>query len=198
MHRKTSSQKKKVGIRHYRRYSMLGSLAHIPRSREAPFPTPLVPALPAPGVSPPNQQHLSPLHTPQLPPDPGPPHNVVKLVLLDPPLDADPAVPLEHHVAQQVVGDVLPQQGGDAPQVGDGDGPAGAVGEERVGLVELAGVGGGRVVARVELEGADGEEGVVLGEAFRVRVEDGDELGQLVLFGGDAEGTVCGRRPVSL
>lgn len=44
------------------------------------------------------------------------------------------------------------------------------------------------MVARVELERADGEEGVVLGEALRVRVEDGDELCQFVLFRGDAEG----------
>lgn len=40
------------------------------------------------------------------------------------------------------------------------------------------------VVAGVELEGADGEEGLVGGEALGVRVEDGDELAEFVGGGG--------------
>lgn len=62
--------------------------------------------------------------------------------------------------------------------------------EEAVGLVELAGVGVGVVVAGVELEGADGEEGLVGCVAFRVGVEDGDEFGEFgAVFWGDAEGS---------
>ena len=131
------------------------------------------------GVSLSKQQHhpsCSALCTQQLPPNPRSPHNIIKLILLNTPLNPHPTIPLEHHIPQQLLPDLLPEQRRDAPQVRDGDGPARTVREEGVGLVELAGVGGGRVVARVELEGADGEEGVVLDEALRIRVKDGDKL----------------------
>lgn len=46
------------------------------------------------------------------------------------------------------------------------------------------------MVAGVELEGTDGEEGLVRGVALLVGIEDGEELGVLgAVFGGDAEGT---------
>lgn len=62
------------------------------------------------------------------------------------------------------------------------------MGEEGVGFVKLRSVRGGRVVAGVELEGTDGKEGVIGGEALRVRVKDGNELGKFVLARRDAEG----------
>ena len=78
------------------------------------------------------------------------------------------------------------------------DGAVGvAVGEEPEGLVDGGAV---RVVvigvaARVQLEGADGEEGLVRGVAVGRGVEDGAELGELgARRGGDAEGAAGGGR----
>lgn len=72
-----------------------------------------------------------------------------------------------------------------------------AVGEEPEGLVDGGAV---RVVvlgvaARVQLERADGEEGLVRGVAVGRGVEDGAELGELgARRGGDAEGAAGGGR----
>jgi hypothetical protein len=72
------------------------------------------------------------------------------------------------------------------------------VGEEAVGLIELAGVCVGVVVAGVELEGADGKEGLVGRVAFGVGVEDGDEFGEFgAVFWRDAEGSEEGAGPTS-
>lgn len=75
--------------------------------------------------------------------------------------------------------------------MGQRDGAVVAVCEELEGLDELlAVVGVGVVLARVELEGADGEEGLVGGVAVVVGVEDGDEFVELGGGGwGDSEGS---------
>lgn len=60
-------------------------------------------------------------------------------------------------------------------------------------LVDLAGVRARAVVARPQLERADGHERGVARVALVVRVEDGDELGELVLVSGrDVEGSGWG------
>jgi hypothetical protein len=77
--------------------------------------------------------------------------------------------------------------------VGQCDGPVGAVCEELEGLGELRAVSirTTATVARVELERADGEEGLVGGVAVGFGVENGDEFLELGGGrGGDAEGAV--------
>lgn len=75
------------------------------------------------------------------------------------------------------------------------DGPVLAVGEEPEGLLELGAVGVRVVLAGVELERADGEEGLVGCVAVRVGVEDGDEFFEFGGGGGrDAEGALGARQ----
>lgn len=77
--------------------------------------------------------------------------------------------------------------------MGQCDGPVGAVCEELEGLGELRAVGvrTPATIARVELERADGEEGLVGGVAVGFGVENCDEFLELGGGrGGDAEGAV--------
>lgn len=125
------------------------------------------------------------------PPHPSVPHHAIKLIQLHAPRNAHAAIRLEDHVLEQLLVHVLLEHGGDAAQVGQRDGAVVAVCEELKGLDELlAVVGVGVVLARVELEGADGEEGLVGGVAVVVGVEDGDEFVELGGGGrGDSEGS---------
>lgn len=98
-------------------------------------------------------------------------HHAVKLSQLDPPRDARPTVRLQDHVLEHLLVHVLLEHGGDAAEVGQRYGPALAVGEEPEGLLELVAVRLVRaVLARVEFEGADGEERLVRREAVGLGV----------------------------
>lgn len=145
-------------------------------------------------------------------PDPRRLHHLLELTLAHAPPHARPAVRLEDHVPQQLLVDLLLEHGRDAPQVRHGDDAAAARAARAAGaivgdvvvvvvareqaerLVDLAGVRARAVVARPQLERADGHERAVARVALVVRVEDGDELGELVLVSGrDVEGSGWGR-----
>lgn len=118
---------------------------------------------------------------------------MVKLGLSDALAHPGTTVRLEDHVPQQGVVDLLLEHGGDPLQVGHGydTALAGCAREQREGLVDLVGVRVGRLVARVQLQGADGDEGGVVRVALVVRVKDLGELGQLVfVLWRDVEGSV--------
>lgn len=104
---------------------------------------------------------------------------MVKLRLPDALAHSGTTVRLEDHIPQQSVVDLLLEHGGDPLQVGHGYDAtlAGRAREQREGLVDLVGVRVGGLVARVQLQGADGDEGGVVRVALVLRVEDLGELG---------------------
>lgn len=127
------------------------------------------------------------------PPNPSTPHDAIKLIHTHAPRNAHAAIRLENHILEQLLVHILLEHGSDAAQVGQRDGPVGAVCEELEGLGELRAVSirTTAAVARVELERADGEEGLVGGVAVGFGVENGDEFLELGgRRGGDAEGAV--------
>lgn len=139
-------------------------------------------------------------------PHPGPAHHLLELGPPHAAADAGAAVGLEDHVLEELVVDVLLEGHGDALQVSQGQGRGGGVAifigvvvpdEEAEGFIDLGRVGLVRiVVARVQLQGADGDEGLVGGVALVVGVEDGEEFAEFGFGGGEVEGAVWGWRLV--
>lgn len=118
---------------------------------------------------------------------------MVELRLPDALAHSGTTVRLEDHVPQQGVVDLLFEHRGHPLQMGHGYDTTltGCTREQREGLVDLVGVRVGGLVARVQLQGAYGDEGGVVRVALVVRVEDLGELGQLVLvLWRDVEGSV--------
>lgn len=117
---------------------------------------------------------------PQSPPNASPAHDAIKLIGLDAPCHARAAVGLENHVLEQLLVDLLLEHGRHPPQVRQRNGPVLVVGEEAKRLVDgpLVRLARRLVLLRVELERADGEEGLVRRVAVRVWVEDGEKFGE--------------------
>lgn len=112
-------------------------------------------------------------------PSASPTHDLLELGPRDAPPDAGAAVGLEDHVAQQGLVDVLLERHGDALEVGERErfhvspssGSATGAGEQAERLLDFGGVRPALpVVARVQLQRADGEERLVRGVALVVWV----------------------------
>lgn len=118
---------------------------------------------------------------------------MVKLGLPDALAHPGATVRLEDHVPQKGVINLLLEHGGDPLQMGHSYDATltSCAREQREGLIDLVGMRVGGLVARVQLQGAYGDEGGIVRVALVVRVEDLGELGQLVLvLWRDVEGSV--------
>ena len=127
------------------------------------------------------------------PPDSSGPHNLVKLIDPDAPRHASAPIRLKDHVLEHLLIHVLLQHRGHAPQVCQRYGTlvAGlhAARKQPKGFGQLGLVR--RVVAVVELERADGKEGLVGRVPVVLGVQDREELLELGLVGRrDTQGAV--------